>query len=493
MTNIFFRSQWLFQPTFRSMATAGKHRLFLYLSIVVIACRAVLNLIYPMLSTDGPWVLSPVFSYMMGKGDDSLFVWEFQGPVYTVNTTDFLYATWFWTFGINTWSFILLGTATLLATVVIWHVLLKRSIEGDGWPVLIPLTYALSGYVYMYRPECFSILALSFMLLCLQRLDNRVLKWATAGGLVVLAGLNHPLGGVYGCILLGYFLLQGRHRLGDYLMAAGLSIGMAFLLSGGQLLQFLDIYLTRPGDGETHFTGVDFSLLTKYFIQGSPFLILLLPLVFFWSGTFGRLMLGASLLVLLVSGRSYYYPYLHVAILAAAIFEKSIRTSAFKVYEALLRVSLAYSWMAFLVIPIALGVLSYKEQTHWWKVLASIDQEEKTWETDTSKKYYAPAQLSMEIYDNPQARLLYSWMYKDIGIQDAQSHVFYIYNKSQLAWIQKNFRSKGARWETQEMIPPAQGSMRIASFYRCRLLYHDSVGLWKVQALTDLPADHKSQ
>jgi len=471
------------------MSSQGRQRLFLYLSFGIILCRTMLALAYPRLSSDGPWALSPVFSYMIGKGDYSLFGGEFLGPVLKSNTIDFIFSGWFRVFGINTWSFILLGSTTLLATVSIWHILLRRQIEGNGWMALIPLSYALSGYVYMYRAECFCILPLSLMLLCLKRLDNEVLRWVSAAGMAVLAGLNHPLGGVFGCIVLGYFLLQGRYGPRYYLMAAGISIGMALLLSGGHLIGYLESYMARPADAESHFSGVDLSLIWKYFILGSPFIILMLPMVFVRCGIFGRLTLGIALMVLLISSRSYYFPYLHVVVLATALFEKPASTNLIKPYETLLRLSLAYSWIAFLLIPIAECTLSYREQSHWWKVLAGIDQEEKTWRQDSTRRYYVPSQLSMEVYDNEKARLLYNWMYKDFGIQDARSRVFYIYSKRQREWIDTNFRSDGARWETSEIVPPERGSLKPSSFYRLKPVYDDSIGLWRVRAVIDPPTD----
>jgi hypothetical protein len=457
--------------------------------------RAFMFLLRPELSMDGPWVLSMIFSYMNGKGDYSLFAHEFSGAMFSTNLVDFVFSLWFRMTGVNTWGLISAGLLAILLTIIIWRSLLREMSGGKVWPMSMVLIYALSPYIYMFRPECFTILFGSIMVMCLRRMSIQALKWPIAVSLTVFAGLIHPMGGIFCGLVIAYTLLEGRYKWRAYLMVAGWCILLPLAMTAGHIFQYMQEYLGRSADVESHFSGPQLDLLVKYFIKGSPVLFLLLPFIFFNTGVYGRLSLSVAIIVLLLGGRSYYYPYLHFTAFSVLVFGIQRRENGVPElpgsYRLLLKLGISYSIAAFLVVPFALTLMNHQSNLQWKNILASIDREEASWEKTEGTRYYMFPEIGMETYDNINSRSMYKDIFRDYGVQDARGRVFYIYKKSQLKYIENSFDTKGMRWDVSEILPPKQGGLRPSSLYRLRPIYHEPTGLWKVQAVQDtIPQQH---
>lgn len=190
-------------------------------------------------------------------------------------------------------------------------------------------------------------------------------------------------------------------------------------------------------------------------------------------------------MVLLLSflGRSYYIVYIYVVIL----FIISIRKDNFKdiiaientrINQFLVLPSILYSLLFLFLIPVSLIFLSPSTNATWRNVITSIEKEKATWKKDA--KYFVPAQLTLEVANNSNARLLYSYMHQNDGIQEISKKVFYVNTKKQIGWIEKNFNTKNKKMIIEEVVLKNQGNIMISSIYKFKIKRTEPIGLWKI-------------
>ena len=107
-------------------------------------------------------------------------------------------------------------------------------------------------------------------------------------------------------------------------------------------------------------------------------------------------------------------------------------------------------------------------------------KEEKTyWKEDN--KYFVPTELSLDVYDNKQSRLLYNFMSQNDGIQDVSNKVFYITNKDQLKWITRNFETTSKKCKVVDLVEETEGHIVVSSIYKLKIKRQYNIGLWKVE------------
>jgi hypothetical protein len=178
--------------------------------IIVLIIRYITFFVFPSLSGDGPWALSSTYSYIIGIKDSSVFAHHYLGNVFTVHFIDFVFSSWFKLFSLGTYSFISLEFFIIVLTLLVWGFIAKNAIN-KFFIHLLMLGYVLSPYVYGFRPEGFTILIISILIL-LTKLDfNSNIKIITISILCIISGLAHHIGGLIAVIIaIFYFLFVAK-------------------------------------------------------------------------------------------------------------------------------------------------------------------------------------------------------------------------------------------------------------------------------------------
>lgn len=452
--------------------------------VLTLIIRTIISHILPQVGTDGPWALSPVFSYIIGEPDYSLLAHEFMQDAFSANLTDYLISRWFVYFNLSTYSFIWLHIVLISATLIIWH---HFSSYNANAVYLLMFSFAFSPYTFGFRPENYTILFLSLEILALSIVTNQIYKITLALVFGITAGLFHHIGGVFALVVLAIYWWNERPRLSITFLTLIVGLILTMLLSNGEIIEYIKMPLLAKSEVDNHFNNPKLNLGAKYAVFGSPiiFLILLLQVR---NSVINSIIYAVVLTLLVFAGRSYYWPYLHIVALSIIVLtrvEKN-KTSELAIFPPLgskfryaITTGILYSSAAYLLIPFVLTLSSYNTSAKWREILTRIDIDERAWKA-SEYKYFLPSQLCLEVADNKLARLLYPFMHLNDGIQSTQDKVFYVYTKKQLEWIKKNFDTTSRSQVIEKIVEPEEGEIRISSLYRFKVVRNDSIGLWRV-------------
>ncbi len=469
-----------------NFSTLFSFRNSILISILIIGIRITMYLIYPFTSTDGPWAISATFSFMNGNPDYNIFAYPFLQDSFSVNLVDFLFSIWFKIFNVTTLSFIFLGFFSVILTVLIWFFIQSKINDHSSklTITILSISYLLSPYIYGFRPEDFTILAISLMMLSLLFIQRIYLKFLSAITMAVLAGLIHHIGGLFALLFLIYYMTGRKFNAKIYFQSIIMGLAITFLLSNGQIAEYLLFPTKLTSETGNHFTDIDPKIIVKFFIYGAP-----VPFVLFFLFSFKKnlrllLLFLSAFLLFLIMGRSYYLPYIFPLFLCAIIFSKTslMLENVFeknKFLKWITSLLILYSFVFFLLIPFILCLKSYDTGKYWREILTAVDLEEKTWKKGNTR-YYLPSQLSMEVIENPNARLLYSFMRHNEGIQPSDQNLFYTFRSPHKEWVLKNFDVQDKKMIVKEILPPHRGEIIISSLYKFKEIRNDSIGFWAI-------------
>lgn len=446
----------------------------------VLILKYIMFLISPVLGSDGPWSLSSTYSYINGLKDQSVFAHNFLGKVFTFHFIDFIYSLWFKIFPLSTYSFISLGFIIIVTTVFIWLYIAAAIKINQVYIYLLALGYVISPYTYGFRPEGLSILFISMLVLTTITKINPYIKIIVIAGLTVSAGLVHHVAGVFAVLIGLYYMIFMQKKYIDVLIFTISGIIFGFLLTNFHLVDYLLLPLKFKSEVDNHLSGFDFSNISKYFIYSGGIILLVIILFRKYFNKFDICLLVISTILFSYFGRSYYVAYYFPIILFLIVNKTEDYNILIKSKFNLLTIQafLLYAFVFILIIPIVLTLLSSNTNSTYKKTLDALKIETKSWNENT--KYYSYAPVSLEIVDKPNARLLYSFMMHNDGIQNTDNKVFYITTKKQLDWIYKNFDTKNKHINIKQIIPETEGNIIISSIYKFKIIRTDSIGLWKV-------------
>lgn len=458
-------------------------RMKIQLTIVfVFIIKYISFLVYPYLGVDGPWSLSPVYSYINGVKDRSVFAHDFLNNNFTVHTVDFFYSIWFKIFGLNTYSFILFGFIVILFTIILWGYIATKLKEYNFFLYLLMFGYVLSPYVYGFRPENLIILTISSAIFLFVININQNLKVILISILCVFSGLIHHVGGLICLIIFVYYYLIENKNYFNFIKFIVFGILFSFILTNGQILYYLLLPFKFKSEVGNHLSGLNFYNIIKYFIYSGPIPFLIIFL--FRKTLFVKDIVFLIFLTLLFSflGRSYYVSYIYVVVLFLLVIRKShfrneVKSSKIKI-NSIFTLATLYSFMFLFLIPVFLIFSSPSTNKTWRIIISSIKNEKKSWEDD--KKYFVPAQLTLEVASEKNARLLYPFMLHNDGIQNTENIVIYINRKEQIKWIEKNFLTKNKKMIIEEVVKKQNGNIMISSIYKFKIKRTEPIGLWKI-------------
>lgn len=433
----------------------------------------------PVLGGDGPWAMSQVFSYVNGFTDRSVFAHDFLGKIFTVHFVDFLQSRWFKVFEISTYSFIGYQFLIIICSFSLWLYIIKNHFKESILIYFLMFGYFISPYLYGFRPENFVILVqLCFLAVLFSTIRNSV-KLVVISFLCVLTGLIHHVGGLITVVISIYYFVFVLKDYKTFSLFTVLCILISALVTRGEIINYLLLATKYKSEVGNHLTGIDFKHFFKYLIYAGPIPIIIL---FIFRKIFSKsdwVFVMIFIIILSILGRSYYIVYIYVSLLFLLILRNKLNVIRFsKIDKPLVYLGIAYSFLFLFTAPLVLNLMSSAPNSNWRKLISQIKNEKISWNAST--KYYVPSQLSLEVVDQSNARLIYPFMLHNDGIQDVKSKVFYIYKKEQLRWIKKNFNTSNKTIDIQELIPETEGHYMISSLYKLKKIRSTPFGLWKI-------------
>jgi hypothetical protein len=449
--------------------------------LLILILKYIKIVLYPWVGCDGPWSLSPAFSYVDGIEDSSVFAHDFLGKIFTVHFVDFFYFIWFKLFGISTFSFVNLQFVIIISTLLVWDYLSKRTQTHNTVLYLLMLGYVISPYVFGFRLENFTILVISLSILGINLQINQNLKLLMIAFFCVFSGLIHPIGGLIHSVLLAYYFVFIHTKKIDFYKFVGFSLLLSVVLTKGEIINYLLLPTKVKSEVGNHLSGFDFGLLLKYLIYSGPIPIFIL---FLYRKIFIKrewIFTGCMILILSFLGRSYYWSYLYVVLIFVITIsnQKSKITILDSRINTLISLPIVLYSLFFLVfIPFFLVIISPDSNKVWRAIISKSALEKLTWNKNI--KYFTPTDICLELVSEKNTRLLYPYMHKNDGIQNVKNTFFYITSWEQLKWIRHNFDTKNTKICIQELVKEHQGQIVISSLYKFKTVRQPSFGLWKV-------------
>lgn len=451
--------------------------------ILILFIKYICFLTYPFLGVDGPWAISSAYSYINGEEDKSVFAHDFLGNIFTVHLIDFFYSIWFKIFSLNTYSFILLGFTIILITIILWGYLATKLKEFNYLIYFLMFGYIVSPYVYGFRPENQVILIISIIILLIIEKININIRIILLSAFCVLCGLIHHIGGLICLLIIIYYLLFEEKNYISFIKFTFFGLIFSFLFTRGEIFNYLLLPFKFKSEVSNHLSNIDFYLILKYFIYSGPIPIVILFL--FRKSLFLKDVIFLIVITFLLSilGRSYYVAYIYVVILFLISirkynFKSIVDAKNTKINNLLITSSILYTFTFLFLIPVSLIFLSPSTNTTWRTIINSMENEKIIWTGDN--KYFVPAQLTLEVANKSNARLLYPFMHRNDGIQKIENKVFYINKKEQIKWIEKNFYTKNKKMIIEEIVKKEHGNIMISSIYKFKIKRTEPIGLWKV-------------
>lgn len=453
---------------------------FLFIVIAfILLIRYFTFLVYPLICADGPWWMSPTFSYMIGLKDRNAFAYDCFGSVYTVHFVDFIYACWFKIFELNTYSFISLEFFIIILIVFVW-INIAKTIGNKFLIYLLIIGFCLSTCTYNFRPENGVVLMISLVVLVIIKPINENLKLIFIASLCVVSGIFHHIGGFF-CVLVSlyYFIFITKNFM-NVLKFSVYGICTAFLFTNGEIINYLLLPLHYKTEIDNHLYQFDFFKVTKFLIYSSPIPALV---IYLYRKNFTKsniYFLIFSIFLFSSIARSYYVIYLFPIVLFLIAINKN-QTQLFAmtdIEKIILKLSVIYSALFLFLIPIVLIFLSPKTNETFRNIISTVERDKINWKKENN--YFVPAELALEVVNKPNARLIFPCMEQYNGIQDVNNKSFYIYTKKQLKWIFKDFNTKNKKMKIEELVPESKGEIAISTIYKFKIKRQPPIGLWKV-------------
>ncbi len=375
------------------------------IGVGLLAWKAALLRIMPLVYLDTPWSIGPAFSMMRG---DLLGV-DFATYHLTFNQYPWLYfalaAGWYSIVGTGILAthgffFALIG----LQLVVIMHILRSRGADVTT-STLIVAAWMTTTYTYSFR---FEGVGVTVLLLLVARIHSRTQTGRYRDPLIAMlaaaAILTHPVPAVLSCAIVAWWLIAQRGGWGDLVFHASIILFATGILYLPLVLldvhRWLSIMLF---DGLHHTEGMSAQFLLKY-IARSPMIAVLLLIAL--TGTLRQRLWGELipmlLLVLALSliVRSNYFHYIPPILLAGSWLQHPSR---------LPRLVAACMIIASPIITHYLPMFWIVEHPAYARTLRDVIRVTDSVGRDARPgRIYATPQIVLELADRPGSRLMYA-------------------------------------------------------------------------------------
>jgi hypothetical protein len=454
------------------LKTSNKVNLILLLAALIYISCAIRFYIFPLLSTDAAWTLSSLYDYLKHPNlSTSMYAHEYLGPIFNFNTLHFLLGPIFSVFELNTLSFIICHFVIIaISSILLWLLITDKLMAS-----LSILFYVADGYIYGMRSENYALLLALLIFLVWFKIKHKFLKLVIATLLILFIGFMHPVGGFLTGITFILLIYLDIHQLdnkngyinvlklfGQEIFKVGFVAVIALLLFGiDKSNNMVRVYLTPSGDTGNHFDGLHFNLFLKYAYLGNMFsLIVLLFLSFKLKEKFWFAYLLLFTIFLIISGRSYYFPYYTIPLVILlsgrySSFKISQDINDFKFFPKVVIVCMVYVF-TLNSLKLFSSLKSYDAGCIYKNVLKKITSIKKE---KNNSLIFLPSQLSIEYYKNENQRIIFPSVNVIYKKQVPIGTNVYFFLSDQIEWIEGNPLIFGHldNWRFDTIIPFAPG------------------------------------
>ncbi len=474
-------------------------KLIIGVSILVFMLNALRFYFFPLVSTDATWTLSSLYDYLKDPSlGTSSYAHEYLGPIFNFNTLHFLLGPIFSIIELNTINFIILHFCIILITSQLIWLLIGNKLVAS----LIVLFYLLDAYIYGFRSESYNIFLSSLMLFTWKNIGNQWIKMALGVIFVGFVGFLHPVGGIVVGMTYLYLLFEKQeiqrglsktHKnqeiIKNILYSISVAVVVLILFGVDKIENLHTAYLTPSGDTENHFDGLHLDLFGKYLLLGSSFWVLLIGITWYKTRNNIFLVYILSIVVfLIVSGRSYYFPYLIIPVLAILqnnnysnlignLFKdnKIFRTLSF---------TLGLYFMGLTILKLGSSYIARNTGNIFREI---IKTSKEIVLAESSNLVFLPSQLSIENAYRANQRIIFPSLRTIRNNEVPLGTCVLLVSTDQLGWIQKNPTVFGSitKWRCETIILFRDGEYNLASNFQKHPIPINKYGIVKFTKTSD--------
>lgn len=462
------------------------------LLILLLLIKLGLLLYFPMPNTDGPWALSHTFSILNGHFFESNFAHSYMGFYNLPYMYGILNAPFYYLFT-NTqaliYSIFLLNILWICASLLLVFKILRKQSDRELKFFLFAFAFVLSTYSYSLRPEIFLLPFLFWLQLLLNRYQEAGQHGWAICLLAATIGLVHPVGGFYAVFFISVYSFQQKIKFSKLVFLLG-GIGIAVVaLYGPEVLfnvQLWQLNFFRRGF-ENDTRHIDLSYPIKFYFYSIPFAALTIYTLWQcsprerWKEV---LYLFACISLLMLFMRSYYLPYLFHFVCWRLSIKTETRSG--KWFIALYGVSFAAGILLCLGIPIYQLYDNNAYRNTFMDVLAYT---KKVADRYPAKKIWVPSVISMNIVDQPGARLFVPNIEQLSGnkqVCDTNS-IYLVHTRTDIPVIAGFEKTDTDSMTVLQVINPVKGLKRTGTTDERT----DSIGLWEIKFVKKARFDQK--
>jgi len=449
--------------------------------ILIILWKFVLELYYPFLNSDGPWILSHLFSFIRGDFHSSTFAHDFHGDIFKTHVQELLLFPFYYFLPTTTITFLFINYIFITLNVFLIFYTIKKSFNNSTINFLLPLAYLFSVYTYGFRSETYTLTFLLLILLVSK--INIIVKTKYYSPIIAflgsIASLIHPMGAILCSILIVLLLISKKQFLQQATTLLFLGLLFSYILTFGELASYINQYSNSYQSSDIHRWSPE--LFLKYLTFSIGFLPMIIISILV-NPKRNIMIWIMALLIISYFGRSYYFSYI-VLILLVMYMERSTNEKFNKYHNKKFAHPLSILFLCFAMFithinPTIINIENTALGKNYRKVLKKVDLITKN--IPDNCLIWVPPQFAMEVIDQSNSRM-YFHFYKHMAGEKINlniNDVILFFSKSKMEdYLKRNILNPQNELQISNIISPFSGKLRIGSLYTKR---NEDYGLWKV-------------
>jgi len=450
--------------------------------IIIIIWKLILSVNFPFVNSDGPWILSDLFSFIAGNSNSSTFAFDFYGNTFKDHVLELILYPFYRLLPTNTYTFIGVTFFFIISTIFLMYFIFHEKQNGTHLFCLASLGFLTSTYTYNGRYENYIIPILMSMVFLFNsyNIKNSLFYLGTIALLCSIATFIHPVGSIVAVFLVLIHLMRDEHyiKIGSILLILGILFSL--LITWGEVQSYINYFLKiRQSNDDHYFSLMGFAKYLTFSLGIVPLFILAIKI-----NTIKNIIPVIIIILILANfGRSYYFHYLFV-ILVSIISNPISKGSHYfhfnnkEIYKYFSIVCIVSSMFFCHFNPTILSLENRALGKNFRQILSKVNSIGK--KQNTSNLLWVPAQFGMEVIDQPNSRLWFHF-YKTLAHEKIK-----LYPGDAMLFYSKRTMNRVLRGQVynpkkqlliENLYKPFPRELRIGTFYKERA---DSVGLWQV-------------
>ena len=138
------------------MKILNSRYIYIYI-IIIIIWKLILSVNFPFVNSDGPWILSDIFSFIAGNSNSSTFAFDFYGNTFKDHVLELILFPFYRLLPTTTYTFIGVTFFFIIATIILLYFIFYKKQNGNHLFCLSSLGFLSSIYTYGSRSENYII------------------------------------------------------------------------------------------------------------------------------------------------------------------------------------------------------------------------------------------------------------------------------------------------------------------------------------------------